>query len=185
MADSERAETVVIGAGVVGLAIARALALSGREVIVLEAEDRIGSITSARNSEVIHAGIYYPTGSLKARLCVAGKTRLYQYCAERAIDHVRCGKLIVAVTEEELARFGPIAERAHANGVTDLRSISASEARALEPEVTCVGALLSPSTGVYDQVKNALVDAYKQLRIGNPLDENNHVGPLIDTDAVA
>ncbi|MEM7240264.1 MAG: NAD(P)/FAD-dependent oxidoreductase, partial [Pseudomonadota bacterium] len=128
----------------------RALALSGREVIVLEAEDRIGSITSARNSEVIHAGIYYPTGSLKARLCVAGKNRLYQYCAERAIDHVRCGKLIVAVTEEELARFGPIAERAHANGVTDLRSISASEARALEPEVTCVGALLSPSTGVVD-----------------------------------
>ena len=105
---SERVDAVVIGAGVIGLAIARHLALAGREVIVLEAESAIGTVTSARNSEVIHAGIYYPTGSLKARLCVAGRDALYRYCAERGIPHRHIGKLLVATDEGQLAQLDKI-----------------------------------------------------------------------------
>ncbi len=143
-------ETVVVGAGVVGLAIARALARKGQEVLVLERHDRIGSETSSRNSEVIHAGIYYPPGSLRARLCVSGKEQLYAFCAENGVAHTRCGKLLVATQDAEIARLEAIAATARANGVADLRRLSAEEARALEPEVACVAAYLSPSTGVID-----------------------------------
>ena len=147
---TERVETVVIGAGVVGLAIARALAMTGREVLVLEREDLIGSITSARNSEVIHAGIYYARDSLKARCCVQGRKMLYDFCAANGITAWNCGKLIVACTPEEVEQFQGIARRAWDNGVEDLREISAADARAMEPALRCDGALHSPSTGVVD-----------------------------------
>jgi len=146
----ERVGCVVVGAGVVGLAVARRLALAGREVIVLEAEDAIGTGTSSRNSEVIHAGIYYPTGSLRARLCVAGRDALYAYCAERGVEHKRLGKLIVATDESQRPKFDAIRKQAAANGVTDLRELSAAEAKAMEPNLHCVAALLSPSTGIID-----------------------------------
>jgi L-2-hydroxyglutarate oxidase LhgO len=143
-------DCVVVGAGVVGLAVARALALAGREVVVLEAAEGIGTGTSSRNSEVIHAGIYYPKGSLKARLCVQGKQALYAYCAERGVPHRRCGKLIVATEAAQLATLADIRAKAAANGVGDLKHLSRQEAQALEPEIECVGALLSPSTGIID-----------------------------------
>ncbi|MBL8353030.1 MAG: NAD(P)/FAD-dependent oxidoreductase [Burkholderiaceae bacterium] len=146
----DEVDAVVIGAGVVGLAVARSLALAGREVIVLEAENAFGTGTSARNSEVIHAGIYYPTGSLRAQLCVRGKALLYDFCASRGVDHQRCGKLIVATEPGELAALDRLLATAIANGVTDLQRLSAAEARALEPALHCVGALLSPSTGIVD-----------------------------------
>lgn len=146
----ERVDAVVIGAGVVGLAVARALALAGREVMVLEREGTIGSGTSSRNSEVVHAGIYYPAGSLKALLCVQGRDRLYAYCGERAIAHRRCGKLIVANTASQVAALPAILDRARANGVHDLRCLSGDEARALEAQLQCEAALLSPSTGIVD-----------------------------------
>lgn len=146
----EQVETVVIGAGVVGLAIGRALALSGREVLLLEREPAFGTITSARNSEVIHAGIYYPKDSLKARLCVAGRHALYAYCAEHGIPHRRSGKLIVACNPEEVGQLSGIAARALANGVDDIAELSAAEAQAMEPALACHGALHSPSTGIVD-----------------------------------
>lgn len=143
-------DCVVLGAGVVGLAVARELALAGREVLVLEAQDAIGTGTSSRNSEVIHAGIYYPQGSLKAQLCVEGKALLYAYCAERGIAHSRCGKLIVATSEAQRAKLDDIARHAAANGVTDLVLLTADQAQALEPALACVAALHSPSTGIVD-----------------------------------
>ncbi|AFL49726.1 L-2-hydroxyglutarate oxidase LhgO [Sinorhizobium fredii] len=146
----EHVECIVAGAGVVGLAVARALALAGREVIILEAADRIGSETSSRNSEVIHAGIYYPPGSVMARLCVEGRGLLYAYCRERGIPHRQCGKLIVATSEPELEQLPAIAAKAARNGVSDLREISAAEAHSLEPALAANGALLSPSTGIVD-----------------------------------
>jgi len=146
----ESVDAVVIGAGVVGLAIARELALEGREVIILESENAIGTATSSRNSEVIHAGIYYPQGSLKARACVEGRTLLYRFCAERGIPHVRCGKLIVATDSAQLGELEAIRRKAHANGVADVDWITLDQARAMEPAVACVGALHSPSTGVVD-----------------------------------
>jgi L-2-hydroxyglutarate oxidase LhgO len=146
----ERLDAVVVGAGVVGLAIARALALAGREVVVLEAAEAIGTETSSRNSEVIHAGIYYPAGSLKARFCVAGKLALYRYCDERGIAYRRCGKLLVATDERQLGKLHSLRAQAEANGVTDLRLLTAAEARALEPGLRCVAAYLSPSTGIVD-----------------------------------
>nr|CAD6429031.1 NAD(P)/FAD-dependent oxidoreductase [Rhizobium sp. Q54] len=146
----EDVDCVVVGAGVVGLATARALALAGREVLVLEADNAIGTGTSSRNSEVIHAGIYYPADSLMAKLCVAGKHQLYRYCAERGLPHRNCGKLIVATSPEELEVLPGIAARAAANGVDDLRQISAEEAMDLEPALSATGALLSPSTGIID-----------------------------------
>ena len=147
---AEGLDCVVIGAGVVGLAVARALAQAGREVVVLEAAEGIGTETSSRNSEVIHAGIYYPQGSWKARLCVAGREALYAYCAERGVPHRRCGKLIVATEAAQQATLLKIQAQAGANGVDNLRLIGRDEARALEPEVECVAALLSPSTGIVD-----------------------------------
>lgn len=148
--DEAHIETVVVGAGIVGLAIARTLARSGRDVIIVESADAIGTETSARNSEVIHAGIYYPEGSNKARLCVKGRDLLYAYCAERGIAHQRCGKLIVASSAREMERFQGFVARAHANGVEDLEPLDADQVARLEPEIACVGALLSPSTGTVD-----------------------------------
>ena len=150
MLPMEQVDAVVIGAGVVGLAVGRALALSGREVMVLESENAIGTGTSSRNSEVIHAGIYYPAGSLKARLCVQGKNMLYAYCAERGVAHQRLGKLIVATGPEQVQALDGIMAKAAANGVHDLQKLSATEAQALEPALACEAALLSPSTGVVD-----------------------------------
>jgi len=147
---SESIDTVVIGAGVVGLAIARAFALAGREVVVIEREGAIGTETSSRNSEVIHAGIYYPSGSLKARLCVAGRLKLYPYLAERGVPHRRCGKLIVATDAGQIAGLEKLHAQARANGVGDLRALEAREARTLEPQLSCVAALESPSTGIID-----------------------------------
>ena len=143
-------ETIVIGAGVVGLAIARALALAGHRVLVLERHGRVGTETSARNSEVIHAGLYYPPGSLRAKLCVSGKGLLYRFCAENGVAHLTCGKLLVATEDSEIPKLEAIAANAKANGVADLRRLPAEEARALEPELSCVAAYLSPSTGVVD-----------------------------------
>ncbi|MCC7548504.1 MAG: NAD(P)/FAD-dependent oxidoreductase [Burkholderiales bacterium] len=147
---TERIDCVVIGAGVVGLAVARELALAGREVIVLEAEACIGNHTSSRNSEVIHAGIYYPKGSLKARLCVAGRDRLYAYCHAHGVAHGNCGKVLVAANEAEIATVLGYIDKAHANGVHDLRRISLRELSELEPAVRAVAAVYSPSTGIID-----------------------------------
>ena len=146
----EKLDCVVIGGGIVGLAVARRLALAGREVVVLEAEDAVCTHTSSRNSEVIHAGIYYPQGSLKARLCVEGRRQLYAYCAERGIAHKRLGKLIVACTETEVGKLRQIEVAARANGVTDLERLTAADVAVLEPAVRAVAGLLSPSSGIVD-----------------------------------
>jgi L-2-hydroxyglutarate oxidase LhgO len=146
----EKVECVVIGAGVIGLAVARRLAQSGREVIVLEAAEGIGTITSSRNSEVIHAGIYYRSGSLMARMCVNGKRALYRYCHDQGIPHRNCGKLIVATTPKETEKLQSIRAHAEANGVADLQTLTGDAARALEPALYCEAALLSPSTGIID-----------------------------------
>lgn len=143
-------ETLVIGAGVIGLALARNLARAGREVVILEARADFGSETSARNSEVIHAGIYYPAESLKARLCVEGRRKLYDYCAAHNVEAPRYGKLIVATEEAELPGLEALAAKAKANGVTELRFLSAAETLAMEPALRTVGALWSPETGVVD-----------------------------------
>jgi L-2-hydroxyglutarate oxidase LhgO len=146
----DQVECVVVGAGVVGLAVARALALSGSEVLVLEAAHAVGTGTSSRNSEVIHAGIYYPPGSLKARLCVRGNPMLYDYCAARGIHHQRCGKLIVATAPAQVASLQQIADQGLRNDVNDLVWLSQVEANRLEPALQCQAALLSPSTGIVD-----------------------------------
>lgn len=146
----ETVDCIVVGAGVVGLAVARALARAGREVVILEAAGSIGQGVSSRSSEVIHAGIYYPTGLLKTRVCVAGRDMLYRFCEDFSVPHSRCGKLIVATSEAERPKLEAIRAQAEANGVSDLRPISAQEARQLEPELSCVAALLSPSTGIID-----------------------------------
>ena len=143
-------ECIVIGAGVVGLAVARALALKGHEVLVLEAAAAIGTGISARNSEVIHAGLYYPTGSLKATLCVQGRQLLYDYCAERHIGHSRCGKLIVATDESQRSALQQVMVQGAANGVHDLVLLSGLEAQQMEPALACVAAVQSPSTGIVD-----------------------------------
>jgi L-2-hydroxyglutarate oxidase LhgO len=147
-------DALVIGAGVVGLAVARALALSpkfaGKELLVLEAANAIGTGTSSRNSEVIHAGIYYPQGSLKAQLCVEGKAMLYDYCEDRGIGFKRCGKLIVATNEAQVSQLQGIIAKAAANGVHDLVLLTREQARALEPQLECVAAVHSPSTGIID-----------------------------------
>lgn len=147
---SDRAECVVIGAGVVGLAVARSLAEAGHEVLVLEADAAIGTGISARSSEVIHAGLYYPRGSLKARWCVEGREQLYAYCTDHGVQHRRCGKLIVATDLAQLGQLDQIEASARANGVQDLRRLGAAEVVALEPAVRCTAALYSPSTGIVD-----------------------------------
>jgi L-2-hydroxyglutarate oxidase LhgO len=146
----EHVDCVVVGAGVVGLAAARALAIAGHEVIVLEAQSAIGMGTSSRNSEVIHAGIYYPPGSLKAELCVEGKVRLYDYCARHGVPHKRLGKMIVASDAEQVPRLAELKTRAEANGVDDLVVLDKSDALALESDLRVEEALLSPSTGIVD-----------------------------------
>jgi L-2-hydroxyglutarate oxidase LhgO len=146
----EAVECLVIGAGVLGLAAARALARNGREVIVVESEDHIGAGVSSRNSEVIHAGIYYPPGLLKTRLCVDGKAMLYEFCRNFGVPHKRCGKLLVAVSAPEIEKLAAIKAQAEANGVNDLVWLSGAEARALEPALVGERALLSPSTGIID-----------------------------------
>jgi len=150
----DKVDGVVIGAGVVGLATARALIQAApetaREWLVLEAADAIGTGTSSRNSEVIHAGIYYPQGSLKAQLCVQGRDMLYAYAAERRVSHQRCGKLIVATHVDQLPALHALLQKAHANGVTDVVMLSAEQAQAMEPALSCVAALHSPSTGIVD-----------------------------------
>jgi len=147
---ADKVDCVVAGAGVVGLAVARALALAGREVLVLEAAEAIGTQTSARNSEVIHAGIYYAPGSLKARLCVQGKAMLYDYCAQRGVAHRRAGKLIVATSHAQQGALADIEQCARANGVLDLQRLTRAQAQALEPQLECRAALFSPSTGIID-----------------------------------
>ena len=146
----DRVDCVVVGAGVVGLAIAAELASAGLETIVLEREAHIGTATSSRNSEVIHAGIYYPPGSLKARLCVQGRHLLYQYCEQRGIAHRRCGKLIVASSADELTGLSKLHAQAQRNGVDDLQLLDQAQTLALEPKLACVASLLSPSTGIID-----------------------------------
>jgi len=167
---TEQVDCAVIGAGVVGLAIARELAMAGREVIVLEAADAIGTHTSSRNSEVIHAGLYYPKGSLKARFCVTGKTLLYDYCTGHGVPHSNIGKIVVAVTDDETATLKNYVQKAGDNGVGDLRWLSREELRKLEPEVECVAGFLSPSTGIIDS--HALMLAYQG-------DAENHGAALV------
>jgi len=146
----EQVECIVLGAGVVGLAVARALALRGHNPIIIDAGPIVGSETSSRNSEVIHAGIYYPKDSLKARACVEGKHRIHQLCEERDVPHRRCGKLIVATNDTQLAGLADLKRKAANNGVDDLVELTRADALAMEPEINCVGALLSPSSGIVD-----------------------------------
>ncbi|MFN7055007.1 NAD(P)/FAD-dependent oxidoreductase [Hyphomonas sp.] len=175
--DRFEADIVVIGAGVIGLASARALARAGREVIVLEAEDAIAVHTSSRNSEVIHAGIYYPQGSLKARHCVAGRRMLYDYLDTHGVAVKRCGKLVVAIGEAEAGELGAIKARAEANGVEELRLLSGAEARALEPALSgdVTAALHSPVSGIFDShayflaLQGELEDAGGSIAFGTPL----------------
>ena len=147
---TESVDAVVVGAGVIGLAIARRLAMDGREVIVLERHDAIGSETSSRNSEVIHAGIYNLPRRLKSTLCVAGRAMLYRYCMEHGVPHARTGKLIVAVEPAEIPTLAKIKEQGELNGVDDLVWLTGDAAMALEPQLVCVAAVLSPSTGIID-----------------------------------
>jgi L-2-hydroxyglutarate oxidase LhgO len=143
-------DAVVVGAGAVGLACAQALAQRGRSVVVLEKEDGIGQGISSRNSEVIHAGLYYPTGSLKARCCVEGRRRLYPFLKAHGVDHLRCGKLVVANEPDQVEHVEAIFAQAKANGVEGVSLITAAEANALEPELRVVMALVSPETGILD-----------------------------------
>ena len=143
-------ETIVIGAGVIGLAVARTLAVSGHEVLVIEQHEQIGSETSSRNSEVIHAGIYYPKDSLKARLCVEGRKRLYTFCESHHVPCKRPGKLIVATNQTQVSALAQIAGRAEKNGVTDLQYLDPHALQAKEPEISGTAALFSPSTGIID-----------------------------------
>lgn len=158
----EKLDCVVIGAGIIGLAVARALSLRDREVFILEKSEGIGNEASSRNSEVIHAGLYYPTGSLKARLSVEGKDQLYRYCVEKGIEHNRIGKLVVATEESEMPRLEQIEKQGRINGVRDLRMLDRSGVQAMEPGLHCNAALLSPSTGIIDShglMESFLADA--------------------------
>jgi len=185
----DKVDCVVIGAGVIGLAVARRLAQAGREVVVLEAAEGIGTITSSRNSEVIHAGIYYPAGSLMARMCVSGKRMLYEYCREHGVPHRNCGKLIVATTAKETEKLQSIRAHAEANGVLDMQTLSGEAARALEPALNCDAALLSPSTGIVDShaymlaLRGDAEDAGAAFAFHTPLLAAKAVGGGIELDA--
>ncbi len=185
----EKVECIVVGAGVIGLAIARRLAQAGREVIVLEAAEGIGTVTSSRNSEVIHAGIYYKAGSLMARMCVSGKRALYHYCREHGIPHRNCGKLIVATTPQEAEKLLAIRSHAEANGVCDLQMLTGEEARELEPALNCEAALLSPSTGIIDShaymlaLRGEAEDAGAAFAFHTPLVGGKASGDRIQLDA--
>ena len=154
-----KVEAVVIGAGVIGLAVARVLALRGVEVVILEKEGGIGTATSSRNSEVIHASLYYEVGSLKARLCVEGRRALYQYCAERSIPHRRCGKLVVATNEGENGYLDGLKARAEANDVEEVALIGKAQLAKLEPHLRGTSALISPTSGIIDS--HALMVSYQ------------------------
>ena len=147
---TERVDALVVGAGVIGLAAARALALAGHEVVIIDLAEGIGTATSSRNSEVVHGGLYYAPGSLKARLCVEGRELLYRYCEQHGVAHRRCGKLVVAVDDAEVPSLQALHAQALANGVDDAQLIDGGAARALEPALQCVAALQSPSTGIVD-----------------------------------
>ncbi len=178
----DQVDVAVIGAGVVGLAVARELAQRGREVVVIEAAAAIGTGISSRNSEVIHAGLYHPAGSLKAQLCVRGKQLLYDYCRARDIAHRRCGKLVVATREADLPRLRQLADAGAASGVYDLRLLSRAETLALEPEVQAAGALLSPSSGIVDShglMTALLADAERHgatLALASPVTDGQRDG---------
>lgn len=146
----ERADVAIIGAGVIGLAVARAMSLKGREVVILDRGETIGCETSSRNSEVVHAGIHYAPGTLKARLCVEGRERLYEYCAGKGVAHRRLGKLIAAAGPEQISALETIKTNAESNGVGDLAILSGPQAQAMEPALACEAALYSPSTGIVD-----------------------------------
>ncbi|WP_420473352.1 NAD(P)/FAD-dependent oxidoreductase [Noviherbaspirillum sp. ST9] len=146
----DRIDCAVIGAGVIGLAIARELAREGREVIVIERYPAIGMETSSRNSEVIHAGLYYPTGSLKARLCVQGRDALYDYCDAKGIAYRRCGKLVVATSDQQIPKLAAILRQAQDNGCAEVHWLDGKSARAMESSLSCVAALASPNTGIID-----------------------------------
>lgn len=143
-------DAAVVGGGVIGLSVARELATRGLRCVLLEAEHRLGEHTSSRNSQVVHAGLYYPPGSLKARTCVAGRERLYAFARENGVPYARCGKLVVACAPEEVPALEALAATARANGVDDVRMLDAREASVLEPEVASVAALHSPSSGIID-----------------------------------
>ena len=182
-------DVVIIGAGVVGLACARELARQGREVVILEANRAIGMETSSRNSEVIHAGLYYPGGSLKAALCVAGRALLYEFCNEFGVAHRRCGKLIVATGPAQHEKLDALARQAETNGVTDIQRLTCDQVKALEPALVCTAALLSPSTGIIDShvlMHAMLGDAQAhgaQLALGSPASAGRalHNGIEIET----
>ncbi|MDU6490118.1 NAD(P)/FAD-dependent oxidoreductase [Bradyrhizobium sp.] len=185
----DKVDCVIIGAGVVGLAIARHLAISGREVIVLEAAEDIGTITSSRNSEVIHAGIYYKAGSLMARFCVSGKRMLYRYCDEHGVPYRNCGKLIVATNPTETEKLQGIRAHAEANGVEGMQLLSGPQARAMEPALACEAALLSPSTGILDShaymlsLRGEIEDAGGAFAFNTPLLRARATGDMIEIDA--
>jgi len=185
----DKVECVVIGAGVIGLAVARRLAQAGREVIILEAAESIGTVTSSRNSEVIHAGIYYPAGSLMARMCISGKRALYAYCSDHGIPHRNCGKLIVATTAKESDKLRSIRAHAEANGVLDLQTLSGDAAQAMEPALACDAALLSPSTGIIDShalmlaLRGDAEDAGAACAFHTPLLRAKAAGGRIELDA--
>jgi L-2-hydroxyglutarate oxidase LhgO len=185
----EQIDCVIVGAGVIGLAIARRLAQAGREVIVLEAAEGIGTVTSSRNSEVIHAGIYYKAGSLMARMCVSGKRALYSYCDDHGIPYRNCGKLIVATSAREGERLASIRAHAEANGVLDMQVLSGAAARALEPALHCDAALLSPSTGIIDShaymlaLRGDAEDAGASFAFHTPLLRAKVRAGLIELDA--
>jgi L-2-hydroxyglutarate oxidase LhgO len=178
---ADRVECVVIGAGVVGLAVGRALALKGLEVLVLESESHHGTITSARNSGVIHAGLYYAPGSFKARFCVAGNRALYAYCKARGVEHRNCGKLIIANGSEEEQVLLQLLERANRNDVEGVRMISGGEAHKLEPEVRCTAALHCPTSGIVDQHPFMLALQGDLENAGGTLVTNCRVDSLVHT----
>ena len=168
-------QVLVIGAGVVGLAVARAAARKGHDVVVAEAAAAIGTGTSSRNSEVIHAGMYYATGTLRGRHCVRGRRMLYEFCASHGVPHRKCGKLIVAANTAELDKIGQIEKQGHINGVEGLELIGGNAARAMEPELSCIGALHSPETGIIDShgymlaLRGDLEDAGGAIAVNTPV----------------